>query len=105
MVKIDLAVVVDGSVASLDHFYGAEKRVSHKRWDNVNGAFWFTQFVVQFVDFSGSCCGTIGRWKMAIKIVFVGIDGAEGRNAWEVASLSLTAKGVGGVCFPYSSLF
>ena len=30
---------------------------------------------------------------MAVKIVFVGIDGAEGRNAWEVAPVSLTAEG------------
>ncbi len=50
---------MDGSVASLDHFSGAEERVSHKGWDNVGGTCWFTQFVVQFVDFSCSCRGTI----------------------------------------------
>ena len=33
----------------------------------------------------------LGRWNTAVKIVFVGIDGAEGRNAWEVAPVSLTA--------------
>ncbi len=61
IVKIDLTVIVDGSVASLDHFYGAEERVAHKGWDNVDGACWFRQFVVQFVIFSCSCCGTIGE--------------------------------------------
>jgi hypothetical protein len=32
-----------------------------------------------------------GRWKMAVKIVFVGIDGAVGRNEWEVAPVLLIA--------------
>jgi hypothetical protein len=35
-----------------------------------------------------------GRWNTAVKIEFVGIDGAEGRNAWEVAPMSLTAEGM-----------
>ena len=43
----------------MDHFYGAEEKVAHEGWDNVDGACWFTQFVVQFVDFSCSCYGTI----------------------------------------------
>ncbi len=34
-----------------------------------------------------------GRWKMAVEIMFVGIDEEEGRNVWEVAPVSLTAKG------------
>jgi hypothetical protein len=34
-----------------------------------------------------------GRWITAVEIVFVGIDGAEGRNAWEVAPVSLTTEG------------
>jgi hypothetical protein len=33
------------------------------------------------------------RWNTVVKIVVVGIDGAEGRNAWEVAPVLLTAKG------------
>jgi hypothetical protein len=36
----------------------------------------------------------LGRLNTAVKIVFVGIDGAEGRNAWEVAPVLLTAKGM-----------
>ena len=35
-----------------------------------------------------------GRWNTAIKIVFVDIDGVDGRNAWEVAPVLLTAEGV-----------
>ncbi len=42
IVKIDFSVIVDGSVASLDHFHGAEERVAHKGWDNIDGACWFT---------------------------------------------------------------
>jgi hypothetical protein len=36
----------------------------------------------------------LGRWYTAVEIVYVGIDGADGRNAWEVAPLLLTAKGM-----------
>jgi hypothetical protein len=53
-------VIVDGGVACLDHFYGAEERVAHKGWNNVDSVCWFTQFVVQLVDLSRSCRGTIG---------------------------------------------
>ncbi len=35
-----------------------------------------------------------GRWNTAVEVVFVGIDGAEGRNVWEVAPVSLTAEGI-----------
>ena len=34
-----------------------------------------------------------GRWNTAVKIVFVGIDGGDRRNVWEVAPVLLTAKG------------
>ncbi len=33
-----------------------------------------------------------GRWNTAVEIVFVGINGANGRNAWELAPVLLTAK-------------
>ena len=35
-----------------------------------------------------------GRWNTAVKIVFVGINGADGRSVWEVAPVLLTAKGM-----------
>ena len=64
IVKIDLDVIVDGSIYSLDHVYGAEERVAHEGWDNVDGVCWFAQYVMQFVDFSCSCCGTIGEMEL-----------------------------------------
>jgi hypothetical protein len=61
IVKIDLTVIVDGSVASLDHFHCAEERVANERWDNGDGVCWFMQIVVQLMDLSCSWCGTIGE--------------------------------------------
>ncbi len=40
-----------------------------------------------------SAVSPLGRWNTAVEIVFVGIDGAEGRKAWEVAPVLLTAEG------------
>ena len=72
MVKIDLAVIIDGSVASLDHFHSAEERVAHEGWDNVDGACWFTQFVVQLMDLSCSHRGTIGEMEHGHQDCFCG---------------------------------
>ena len=92
--KIDLAVVVDGSVASLDHFHGAEERVAHKGWDMLtvragSRSLWCSIWILVAAAVAPS-----GRWITAIKIVFVGINGADEKNAWEVAPVSLTTKGM-----------
>ena len=51
---------------------------------------WFSLWILVAVAVAPS-----GRWKMSVKIVCVGINGAVGRNAWEVAPVSLTAEGTG----------
>ncbi len=79
----------------MDHFHGTEEGVAHKEWDNVeivcagSRSLWCNLWILVAAAVAPS-----GRWNTAIKIVFVDIDGVDGRNAWEVAPVLLTAKGV-----------
>ncbi len=59
IVEVDLLVIIDCHVTSIDHFDGAEERVANKGWDDVDTACRFPQIVVQLVDHGCCCCGSI----------------------------------------------
>jgi hypothetical protein len=89
--KNGLAVVVDGSVAS---FFTVLRREFPTRDGTMlmvrAGArsLWCSLWILV-----AAAVAPLGRWNMAVEIVFVGIDGAKGRNAWEVAPVLLIAEG------------
>jgi hypothetical protein len=59
IVEIDLLVIIDCGVASFDHFDSTEEGVAHEGRENVDTASRFPQIVVQLVDHSCCCHGSI----------------------------------------------
>jgi hypothetical protein len=62
IVEVDLLVIIDCCVAGFNQLDSTEKRVANKGRDNVDAVSRFPQIVVQIVDHSCCCCGSV--WKM-----------------------------------------